>query len=165
MRHFLLTLVSVGALCIANAHAAALTVPSADKEITIALQLEETWKTEPAKGSGVTIEIPRSGVHIQVWALSQTSMDEAAKQAADLIKDQVTNFKVTATKEIRVADAAAKQLTGTGEEADDGDPSNAEVYIFAVEGKIFLVCAHGEGDGTVKNRAVLTTLLESVKKI
>jgi hypothetical protein len=75
-----------------------------------------------------------------------------------------TKFTVTASQEIRVAEAAARQLTGTGEEADDSDPSNAEVYLFTVEGKVFMVCAHGEGDGTVKNREILTALLASVKK-
>lgn len=141
-----------------------LTVPSTDKKSSITLQLAEGWKTYASKDGSTTIDIPMSGVHLQVWALSQTSVDEAAKQVSELIKSQVTHFKVTETKQITVAAAPGKQITGTGEEADDGDPANADVYLFPVEGKVYMICAHGEGDGSVKNRAVVTSLLASVKK-
>ncbi len=166
MRKSLIALLLAGMCCAASAadHTTPLTVPSADNKLAITLQLAEGWKTHLAKDGMITIEIPKSGVHIQVWALRQSSVDEAAKQVAELIKSQVTEFKVSESKAIRVADAAAKQLTGTGEEADDSDPSNAEVYLFAVEGKVFMICAHGEGDGVVKNRALLTALLASVKQ-
>jgi hypothetical protein len=164
MRCSLFTTFAAGVFCLANVSAGSLAVPSADKKVTITLELKDGWKTEPTKDDGMTIDIPRSGVHIQVWALSQATVEDAAKEVAELIKGQVTKFTVTASKEIRVAEAAARQLTGTGEEADDSDPSNAEVYLFTVEGKVFMVCAHGEGDGTVKNREILTALLASVKK-
>ncbi|MEK7953799.1 hypothetical protein [Luteolibacter soli] len=141
-----------------------LTVPSADKKASITLQLGEKWKTSASKDGSTTIDIPMSGVHIEVWALSQASVEEAEKQAAELIKGYVTKFKVTETKPITVAGAPGKQVTGTGEEADDGDPSNADVYFFSVEGKVFMLCAHGEGDGSVKNRPLIATLLASVKK-
>ncbi len=141
-----------------------LTVSSADKKAAITLELAAGWKTFTSKDGSTTIDIPLSGVHIQVWALSQTSVDEAAKQVADLIKDQVTKFKVTETKPISVASVPGKQLIGTGEEADDGDPANADVYLFLIEGKIYMICAHGEGNGSVKNRPTLATLLASVKK-
>jgi len=162
----LLFAVFAGFCCSAGAATAPLSVPSADKKITITLQLSEGWKTYPSKDGSVTIEVPRSGVNIQVWALSDASVDAAVKHVAALIEGQVTQFKVTESKPIRVAGAAGKQITGTGTgaEADDGDPSNADVHIFSVEGKVFMVCAHGEGDGVVKNRALLTALLASVKK-
>lgn len=166
MRKSILVGVFAGICCYASAADAttSLTVPSADKKAAITLQLSEGWKTFPSKDGSITIEVPMSGVHIQVWALGQATVDEAAKQVADLIKGQVTKFQVSESKSISVAGAEGKQLTGTGEEEDDGDPSNAEVYLFTVEGKVFMLCAHGEGDGTVKNRALLTALLASVKK-
>lgn len=141
-----------------------LSVPSSDKKTGITLQLSEGWKTYPSKDGSVTIEMPKSGVNVQVFALSQASIDEAVKQVADLVKGQVTKFKLTETKEITVAGTPGKQLTGTGEEEDDGDPSNADIYLFSVEGKVYLICAHGEGNGAVKNRPILATLLASVKK-
>lgn len=141
-----------------------LNVPSADKKTSITLELGKGWKTYPSKEAGITIEVPMSGVHIQVLALSHSSVEEAAKQVADLIKSEVTHFKVTETKPITVSNAPGKQLIGIGEEADDGDPANADVYLFSVEGKVYLLCAHGEGDGSVKNRPLLAALLASVKK-
>ncbi|MEO5916409.1 MAG: hypothetical protein ABIS50_19390 [Luteolibacter sp.] len=142
-----------------------LTVPSADKKSSITLQLAEAWKTSPSKDAGITIDLPRSGVNVQIWALSQASVDEAAKQVAELIKGQVSNFKVTETKPINVAAAPGKQITGTGEEADDGDPASADVYLFTVEGKVYMICAHGEGDSSVRSRATLAPVLASVKKV
>ena len=165
MRHSFFTAVLAGICCSASAaELAPLTVPSADKKISITLQLAEGWKTFASKDGSVEIDVPRSGVHIHVRALSDASVDDAVKQVADRIKDEVTKFTVTESKPINVAGAAGKQVTGTGEEADDGDPSNADVYIFTIEGKVFLICAHGEGDGSVKNRPLLATLLASVKK-
>ena len=166
MKKSFLALVFAGICCAASAADTTkpLSVPSADKKAGITLQLSEGWKTYPSKDGSVTIEMPKSGVNVQVFALSQVSIDEAVKQVADLIKGQVTKFKLTETKEISVAGTPGKQLTGPGEEEDDGDPSNADVYLFSVEGKVYMICAHGEGNGAVKNRPVITTLLASVKK-
>lgn len=165
MRKSLFLVLLAGMCCFASAaETTPLSVPSADKKAAITLQLSEGWTTYHNKDGSISIDIPKSGVHVQIWALSQASVDEAAKQVPDLIKGQVTKFAVTETKPIIVAGTAGKQLTGTGEEADDGDPSNADVYLFSVEGKVFLICAHGEGDGSVKNRPTLATLLASVKK-
>jgi hypothetical protein len=157
----------LAALCCAASAADAttpLTVPSADKKAAITLQLSEGWKTYSNKDGSVTIDVPKSGVHLQVWALGDATVDDAAKKVAELITSQVTHFKVTETKPITVADAEGKRLTGTGEEADDGDPANADVYLFSAGGKVFMVCAHGEGKGSVKNRPLVSALLASVKK-
>src|SRR6478752_10889858 len=147
MREFVFAPVLAAICCSASAAVTTpLAVPSADKKISITLQLAEGWKTFPSKDGSVTIEVPMSGAHIQVWALSHASVDDAAKQVPELIKGQVTKFKVAETKAITVAGTAGKHLSGTGEEADDGDPSNADVHLFAVEGKVFMICVHGEGD-------------------
>jgi hypothetical protein len=166
MKQSFLALLLAGICCSASAAEATkpLSVPSADKKGGITLQITENSTTYPSKDGSVTVEMPKSGVHLQVHALSQASVEDAVKQVADLIKGQVTKFKVTESKDITVAGSAGKQLTGTGEEEDDGDPSNADVYLFKVEGKVYLICAHGEGDGAVKSRPVIATLLESVKK-
>jgi hypothetical protein len=155
-----------GVCCVASAADAAkvMTVSSADKKLSFTLQLSEGWKTSAAKDGSTAIEVPMSGVHLQISALGNASVDEAAGQAPELIKGQVTKFKVTETKPITVAGTPGKLLTGTGEEEDDGDPSNADVYFFSVEGKVFMLCAHGEGDGSVKNRKLVAALLASVKK-
>jgi hypothetical protein len=166
MRKFLIAPVFAALCSIASAADAPkpLTVPSADKKTAISVPLSEGWKTYALKDGSTTIDIPMSGVHLQVTALSQTTIDEAAKQVAELIKSQVTKYKVTETKDISVAGSPGKQLIGTGEEADDSDPSNADVYLFTVGEKVFMLCAHGEGDGSVKNRPLIANLLGSIKK-
>ena len=167
LRRSIITAVFAATCCAASAAEEPthpLKLSSADNKAAITLQLAAGWKTATNKDGSVSIDVPKRNVHIEVWALSQATVEEAAKQAAELIKSQVTHFKVTGSKPIRVAGAAGQQLTGTGEEADDGDPSNADVYLFTVEGKVYLLCAHGEGDGSVKNRPRVTTLLDSVTK-
>lgn len=167
MHRFILTALFAAILPSASASAAAalLTIPSADKKISITLEMADGWKTSLTKEGWNSIEIPRSGVHIQVAALGEQPIAEAATKIAELIKSEVTNFKSTSLKQIRIGALETFQVTGTGEEADDGDPSKAEIFIFAIEGKNFLICAHGEGDGTVKNADVFKTLLQSVKKL
>ena len=167
MRKSLLTAVFAGICCSACAAetTTSLSVPSADMKTTIALQLPEGSKTFRSKNGTVSIDVPKCSANIQVWALSNATVDEAVKQVADLVKGQVTHFKVTGSKAITVAGNAGQQVTGTGEEADDGDPSSADVYLFRVDGKVFVICAHGEGDNSVKSRATLTAILASVKKI
>jgi hypothetical protein len=141
-----------------------LTIHSTDQKTAITMKLVEGWKTSPSKDAGTTIEIPMSGVNVQIWALSQKTIDEAAKEVRNLVVGQFTEFKITATKTITVANSPGKQITMSGEEADDGDPGNADVYIFSVEGKVYMICAHGEHDSAMKNRLFLTALLKSVKK-
>ncbi len=155
-----------GVCCVASAAEAAkpLSVSASDKQLSITLELLDGWKTSVAKDGSTAIEVPMSGVHLQISALGNASVDEASGKAPELIKGQVTDFKVSETKPITVAGAPGKVLTGTGEEEDDGDPSNAEVYFFSVEGKVFMLCAHGEGHGAVKNRKLIAALLASVKK-
>jgi len=166
MRNSLLTAIFAAiccSACAAETTTTSLSVPSADKKTAITLQLSAGWKTYRSKDGTVSIDVPKCA-NIQVWALGNASVDEAAKQVSDLIKGQVTHFKVTASTAITVAGTPGKRLTGTGEEADDGDPSSADVYLFSVEGKVFIICAHGEGDSSVKSRAILTAMLASVKK-
>lgn len=166
MRKLLFVILSAGVCNIAIAAEATrtLTVQAADKKSSVTLPLLEGWKTSVAKDGSMAIEVPRSGVHLQIAALGNLTVEDAVGHAPELIKGQVTHFKVTETKPITVAGAAGTVLTGTGEEEDDGDPSNAEVYFFTIEGKVFMLCAHGEGDGTVKNRELIATLLAGVKK-
>ncbi len=166
MRPTLFASLLAGIFCCAQAAESTrrLPVPSADKKSGITLDLQEGWKTDPSKDGGTTIEVPRSGVHIQVWALADATVDDAVKEVPELIKGQVTGFKLTRTQPVTVAGSTGKQLTGTGEEADDGDPANAEVYLFAVEDKVYMICSHGEGDIATKGKTLLPALLASVKK-
>jgi hypothetical protein len=97
-----------------------------------------------------------------MWQLSGASVADAEKNAATAIVSQVTEFKLTSAIALTIVGNSARQLVGTGMEADDGDPSNAEVTIFTACGKVFLLIAHGEGDGTTKRHGEIMTILSSV---
>lgn len=161
---FAATLAGLCWTAIAAEAAKPLEIPSADKKAKLSLQLPEGWKSSVAKDGTVTLDMPKCGVHIQVWALGEASVDAAVTKAAELIKGEVTKFKVTESKDISVDGVAGKQLIGTGEEADDGDPANADVYVFVVDGKVYMICAHGEGEGSVKSRPALAGILAAIKK-
>jgi hypothetical protein len=60
-----------------------------------------------------------------------------------------------------IAGAPAKHVTGSGNEADDGDPGNAEVVFFVAGGRVFAGCVHGEADDSSKARAAMMTVLNT----
>ena len=158
------TLVCISSIAFAADGGTPLTVKSADKTSSITLQLADGWKTYDNKDGSTSILTPRTGVNIQVWALSQTSLDKAANNAAELVKTQVTHFKPKQTNPIKIAGSMGKKISGPGVEADDGDPSTAEVYLFSVEGKLYMICAHAEGDVATKGKKVVPALLDSIHK-
>lgn len=103
--------------------------------------------------------------HIQVWATNAKDLAAATTDVAALIVSEVTHFTPTTTTDQTIAGAPAKLLIGTGEEADDGDPSNAEVTLFSVNGVVYVLVNHAEGDGAAKKRADITQALASLKRI
>jgi len=62
-----------------------------------------------------------------------------------------------------VAGAPAKHVTGSGNEADDGDPGNAEVVLFVVRGRVFAGCVHGEFDDASRARAPMLAVLRTAQ--
>lgn len=129
----------------------------------LTLQLLEGW-TSTSKDGKTNIASPFE-VHVQLWTVPNArSVADATALVPEFIKEEVAEFKGVTTKNIKVAGGAGKHIIGTGSEADDGDPSNAEVFLFAVGGKIFLICAHGEGEGAAKARASILQMLATAKK-
>lgn len=120
------------------------------------------WKS--VTKANVTTVLPSQGApHIQLWSIpGATSVADVVAKAPALIVNQVKDFVVSKTAAITVAGAAATQLTGTGTEADDGDPANAEVTVFALSGTIWVLVAHGEGEGTAERHADLLAVLGSI---
>lgn len=101
--------------------------------------------------------------HIQVWSVEQPDVAAAAGTVATLITDEVKDFVASETKDVTIAGKPAKLLIGTGTEADDGDPSNAQVTVFTVAGKVWLLVSHGEGAGTADRAPAVAALLQTVK--
>ena len=83
--------------------------------------------------------------------------------AADIIKSEFLKFKTNMVMDMIVAGSPAKHVTGSGNEADDGDPGNAEVVLFTVGGHVFAGCVHGEADDASKARAAMMTVLRTAQ--
>jgi hypothetical protein len=137
---------------------------SVDNTPALKLQLPAGW-TSTSHSRSTDLVSPKFDVHMQLWNVqdAKTAVDAIALVPA-IIKDEVIEFKTVATKDIQVAGSVGKHIIATGTEADDNDPSNVEVFIFSVAGKVFLLCAHGEGDGASKARASILRILATVNK-
>lgn len=134
-----------------------------DNKPALAMHLLDDWKAKAHPGK-TDLEPEKFEVHVQLWNVaSAKNVIEAMPLVPYLIKGEVTAFKAVSTDDIEVAGAKAKHIIGTGTEADDGDPSNAEVFLFDVGGKVFLICAHGEGGGAAKARPSIMQMLATAK--
>ena len=107
---------------------------------------------------------PSKYPHIQLWYLKDSKDIASAEKNIDkLIESEVLKFKVSKKEELTIAGKAAVLLTGSGLEADDQDPSNAKVFLFEANSKVFVLCIHGEGDEAAKNSPIMKTMLASLK--
>jgi hypothetical protein len=140
-------------------------VVSVDQKPALSLQLPEGWTSEfDAKKNQSDIKQPKFEIHINLWNVPKVQTLAAANPLVDaIIKGEVTDFRVTETKDVTIAGAKGRLLVGTGSEADDGDPSFLEVFLFSVGGKIFLLCAHGEGNGAAAAHDSLVGMLATAK--
>ncbi len=156
---------AVAAFCVGTQTLAAnpLTV-AVDTKPALSLQLPDNWSAK-SKDGVTTIKAGKYEVHVQLWPVAKAkSVQEAMPMVAELIKGEVSDFKAGKAGNLTVAGGAAKHIVGTGTEADDGDPSNVEVYLFSVGGKVFLLCAHGEGHGAANARGDITKVLSTTAK-
>lgn len=101
--------------------------------------------------------------HIQVWATTAKDLVSATASVGTLVESEVTHFVPAATTAAVIAGAPAVVLVGSGEEADDGDPSAAEVTLFTVQGVVYVLVNHAEGDGAAKHHDVVAGLLETLR--
>ena len=161
IRPLLPALVLLAALGASAAAADAALITAAGKP-AVQLTLPAGWSSV-ASDATVVLLPPGGAPHIQAWCLAASSVAEAEKTVATLVVGEVTKFKTVTGSDLTVAGGPARQLVGTGEEADDGDPANAEVTLFSVGGKVFLLIAHGEGDGTSKRHAEIAGILATAK--
>ena len=134
-------------------------VVASDGKPAIALQLPKGAVVKTADGR-TDVSAPDALLFFQLWHASKAkSLDDAVGMVSGLLeKWDVKGFKLTETKAITVAGSPAKQLFGTGTEADDGDPSQAEVIVFTVGGRIFVACTHGERNEPAEQKAMLAAL-------
>ena len=134
---------------------------SADAQVgSSTLTLPEGWTAATAQDT-TTLVAPHKTPHIQVRILAKPAPEVQAAVAA-LIVDQVKDFTVAKTETITLGKHAAVRLTGTGTEADDGDPSNVEITVMAMGASSVLVISHGEGKGTAERSAALAEILATL---
>ena len=134
---------------------------SVDGKPALALRIPTGAKLTRANGY---LRIQTSNLTLHVWAVpnASTSM-EALPRTAEIIKSEFLNFKTTATMDMEIAGAPAKHVMGSGNEADDRDPGNAEVVLFVVGGHVFAGCVHGEADDAAKARAAMMAVLKTAQ--
>ncbi len=154
--------VIVACCCYAEEKKEQLTL-SVDGKPVLTMQMAEGWTSKIDKDKTI-LKPAKAGAHMQLWQMAKAKdIAEAIALVPEVLKSEVTDFKATETKDITVAGAPAKHLIGKGTEADDGDPSNAEVFLFTAGGKVFLLCAHGEGESASKQRNDILALLATAK--
>ena len=127
------------------------------------LDLLKGWTYKKSEYKYILIP-PSKYPHIQLWYLKDNKDIASAEKNIDkLIKSEVLKFKVSKKEDLTVAGKPAVLLTGSGLEADDQDPSNAKVFLFEANSKVFVLCIHGEGDEAAKNSPIVKKMLESLK--
>jgi hypothetical protein len=132
---------------------------SVDGKPVLALQVPPDAKLTSSNGY-VNIRTTKMSLH--VWSVPNASTaEDALPRAADLIKTEFVKFKPATTEDLVIAGAPAKHITGPGNEADDGDPGNAEVVLFVVGNHVFAGCVHGEFDDASRARAPMMAVLKT----
>jgi hypothetical protein len=116
---------------------------------------------------GTTTIVLLKGMDLQTFNLWVVDKDRTPEEAVacvpDIIKPEFKDFKPGDTKATMVAGVPAKLLAGGGVEADDGDEGNAEVVLFALGGRVFAACVHGEGEAPAMRRDFMMAILQTAK--
>jgi hypothetical protein len=132
---------------------------SVDEKPALILTVPATAKTKSTNG---WLNIQTPNLTLNIWVvLNAKTTDDALPRMGDLIKSEFLNFKTNGVMEAEIAGAPAKHVTGSGNEADDHDPGNAEVVVFVTGGRVFVACVHGEADEAAKARAAMMAVLKT----
>lgn len=127
------------------------------------LTLPPGAKSYDNKGTFVFVDA-KEKLRFYVWPVSGLQKPEdAVGRVGEIIKSEFVEFKPAETKDLTVAGKPAKQLSGPGKEADDGDPGNAVVVLFSVDGKVFAACVHGEGIPPATVREFMMTTIQTAR--
>lgn len=134
---------------------------SVDGKPALVLKVPLAAKFTSANGY---VKLQTTNLTLHVWAVPNAkTANEAVPRAAEIIKSEFLNFKTTATMDLDIAAAPAKHVTGSGNEADDRDPGNAEVVLFVAGGHVFAGCVHGEADDAAKARGAMMAVLKTAQ--
>ncbi len=110
------------------------------------------------------LHLQATNLTLYVWAVPKAkTVNDAIPGVAEVIKSEFVKFKTASIMDMVVAGVPAKHVIGSGNEADDGDPGNAEVVLFATGGRVFAGCVHGEADDASKARAAMMAVLQTAQ--
>jgi hypothetical protein len=138
-------------------------IPALAAEVAVGsstLTVPDGWTAAVSQGT-TTLIAPQKTPHIQLRALAIPAA-EAHTKVATLVADQVKDFAAATTEAVTLGSLPAVRLTGTGTEADDGDPSNAEITLVTVGTTTVLVISHGEGKGAADRSPELARILATL---
>ena len=115
-------------------------------------------------GNHTVIQNPNTTFHL--WSLADSKTpEEALPHLQEIIKGEFINFKPTATNDMVIAGNPARHVSGTGNEADDGDPGAAELVFFSAGKHVFAACAHGEFDDALRRSKIMLVVLKTAKAL
>ena len=120
------------------------------------LRLTATAGTKCVAADG-SLRVGAPQYDVELWLVRQAqTVDQGASVAGAQIVDEFRDFKADRTSDLTVAGSPAKRLVGTGHEADDGDPGEADVIVFNVGDHVFVACNHGESINAAGQNGLLT---------
>jgi hypothetical protein len=136
-------------------------VLSVDGKPALVLQAPPTAKIISSNGY---VNIRTTNMSLHVWAVADAKVvGDALPRAADLIRSEFVKFKPAVTNDLVIAGKAAKLVKGPGNEADDGDPGNAEVVLFEAGDSVFAGCVHGEFDDAAREHGPMLAVLRTAR--
>lgn len=101
---------------------------------------------------------------VEIWRIrGAQSIDDGVRRVDKEISSEFKKFNPTKSTPLTIANAPATRLEGTGTEADDGDPGDADVVVFKVGDNIFIACTHGENLPASARRWMMS-LLQTAQK-
>ncbi len=157
MRIFTSAILSFALVAIASAQETV--TLNVDGKPALVLQAPESAKTT---SSNAYVNIKTAKLSLYIWAAPDAKVaGDAVPRVGELIKSEFVKFKQTSAKDITVAGAPAKDVIGSGNEADDGDPGHAEVILFEVADHVFAACVHGEFDDAFRERDSMMAVLKT----
>ena len=148
---------------------AAVVASAEEKSVTLTVDGKPVLALTAPAAAKVTasngyVNVRTTNVSLHVWAVrGAKSVNDALPRVAGLIKSEFINFKTTSSTDMLIAGTPAKYVTGSGNEADDGDPGNAGVVFFVAGGRVFAGCVHGEFDDASRARAPMLALLMTAR--
>jgi hypothetical protein len=158
MRIFISATISF--LLVAVASAQETVTLTVDGKPALVLQAPVSAKTT---SSNAYVNIKTAKLSLYIWAAPDAKVaKDAMPRVAELIKSEFVKFQTTSVKDITIAGAPAKDVIGSGNEADDGDPGHAEVILFEAGDHVFAACVHGEFDDAFREKEPMMAVLKTV---